>query len=268
MLLGGADFHRAEAVSRRDTGRLVGANTVDEVGQLAGVTIRAFALDDLFFLALLEQPQRLVFAADVVVGGGPLEDDAVRHVEAPAGCHRPASLGADLGAALDLVLRQHMVDGAADLGEAGRVNRLWLAEEMLHEVGVVYVQVEQRAAGGFAVEVDGLPPGRRLCDSLKMGTEHLAVAAAVNRLLDPGPLRPKAQAHGHHEMALGLCGGLGDLPGLGDGSGEGLFADHMFARDECRLGHAQVCARGCADVDDIDRLVGEELVEILIGLDL
>ena len=97
-----------------------------------------------------------------------------------------------------------MVDGAADLGEAGRVNRLWPTEDVLHKVGVVHVQVEQRAAGRCAVEVDRLSPGGRLADSLKMRAKHLAVAAAVNRLLDPGPLRPKAQAHGHHEMALGL----------------------------------------------------------------
>ena len=42
----------------------------------------------------------------------------------------------------------------------------------------------------------------------------------------------------------------------------------MFARGEGRLGHAQVRARGGADVDGINRLVGEEVVEILIRLDL
>ena len=62
MLFGGADFHRAEAVSRGDAGRLVGADAVDEMRQLAGVTIRAFALDHLFFFAFLEEAQRLVEA--------------------------------------------------------------------------------------------------------------------------------------------------------------------------------------------------------------
>ena len=80
----------------------------------------------------------------------------------PNRCHCPTALGADLGPAVDLVLREHVVDRSADLGESGRVDRFGFAENMLHKVGVVHVQIEQAAAGNFAVEVRALAPRRRL----------------------------------------------------------------------------------------------------------
>ena len=79
---------------------------------------------------------------------------------------------------------------------------------------------------------------------------------------------PKPQAQGDHELAVGLLGGGGEFLRLGDGSGQRFFADEVFAGGERRLGHAQVRAGRGANIDGIDRVVGEEVVEILVCLDL
>ena len=203
---------------------------------LADVAVHALALDHLFFAALLEEAQRLVLSADVVVGRGSLENTAVGHVEAPTGRHCPATLGADLGPAVDLVLREHVVDRSADLGESGRVDRFGFAENMLYKVGVVHVQIEQAAAGDFAVEVRALAPRRRLGDSLEVRTEYFAVAATGNGFLQPGPLRPEPKAHGGHEKPLGIRRGIGDLAGVVERAGEWFFAEDMLAGGQRGLG--------------------------------
>src|SRR5205807_2360530 len=103
--------------------------------------------------------------------------------------HRPATLGTDRCAGSDVILCDHVVDRAADFAETSGEDAEGTAETELDEVGVVNVQVQQRAAGELAVEEEFLSPARRLRDTPKTRGQSFPVSFAVDGLFQPNPFR-------------------------------------------------------------------------------
>src|SRR5439155_22522070 len=145
-------------------------------------------------LALLEQFQRVRAAGDVVIRRRVLENGGVGHLETKSFGHRPAPFGTDGRARSELVLCDDVVDRAADFAETRGEEAEGAPETELNEVGVVDVQVQQGAAGKFAVEEEFLSPGRRLRDAPKTRGQDFAVGLGVDGLAQPNPYRPEAQA--------------------------------------------------------------------------
>src|SRR5439155_361801 len=199
MLLRLTNLDRAGAILRGDRARRrAGTNAFEHVLQFTEVTVLAAETERPRFLALLEQFKGVRAAGDVIIRRRVFENGGVGHVETKPFGHRPASLGADGRAGSDLILCDDVVDRAADFAEASGKDAEGTPETELDEVGVVNVQVKQRAAWKFAVEEEFLSPGRGLCDAPKTRGQNSAVSFAVDGLFQPNPFRPEAQAHGRH----------------------------------------------------------------------
>src|SRR5207302_9572359 len=119
-------------------------------------------------------------ARDVVVRRRLLEKHDVPHVETEAFGHRPTAFRAHGRAASELIMRDDVVDDAADFAEAGGEHAARTSEAELHKVSVVNVQVQQRPTGKISVQEELLSPAGRLGDATKTRRE----AAAVSLLLD------------------------------------------------------------------------------------
>ena len=78
---------------------------------------------------------------------------------------------------VDLVLGDDVVDGSAELAVAGGEDSFWFAEAELDEVRVVDVNIEEGAAGFFAVEEILLSPAGRFSDATEASGEDLAVGS-------------------------------------------------------------------------------------------
>src|SRR5262245_16563567 len=143
----------------------------------------------------------------------------------------------------------------------------WPAEAELHEVGVVNVQIEQRAPGFGALEEMALSPGGWFGYAAEARREHLAEPLILDCCLEPGPLRPEAHAHrGHEEAGGGVRGGRNFARRLGY-AGQWLLANDMLARFQCGDRELHVRFRRGADVDDLNVRISEQVCEIPRGFD-
>ena len=194
-----ANLDRADAVQRGDGARRrAGTDAIEHVLQFTEVTILTAETKRLRVLALLEHFQRVRAANNVKIRRRVFEYGGIGHVKTKPLGHRPASLGADGRAGSDLILREDVIDRAAHFAETSGEDAEGAPETELDEVGVVNVQIQQRAAGTLAVEEEFLSPGRRLRDSPKTRGQNSAVSFGVDGLFQPNPLGPEAQAHGGH----------------------------------------------------------------------
>ena len=136
------------------------------------------------------------------------------------------------------------------------------AEERKHLVDQMRAEVEEHSVGG----VLGLLP----CVLARDGAEAVEVRLEGDEAADGAFLQqladglkvavPAAVVEGNDQQALAL-GELAERERLFAGSGEGLVDDDVLAGFERLLGQREVGLVGRGDDDQLDGLVGEELVE-------
>ena len=243
--LGFADFDRGKGIAAGDDGRgAVVEDAIDHVREFADVTITGFGRDNPWRFAFFEDFESIGASIEVEVGGGAFKDDRIAHVEGVAFGHDPGAFGVDGGAVSDLVLGDDVIDGAAEAGQTGGENAMWAAEEELDKIGVVDMEVKERASGGFAIEITGAAPTGRSGNAPESGGEGFAVGFLEERRLEPGPTGSEPHAHGRHEEGGGAFGRFDDLVGLGGGACEGFFADDVFPGFEGSDGEADMIDGG------------------------
>ena len=141
------------------------------------------------------------------------------------------------------------------------------AEAIRGEIGVVYVQIQQAAAGFFAIKKTILSPSRGFPHATKARTERYAKAPVIDCILYPFPFRPKAQAHGRHEKSFGSLGSLGDLFSLLAGASHRFFAQHMLAAGERGEGLFVMQKRRRGDIDQVNAVIGQQIIKAAVGGD-
>ena len=215
--------------------------------------------------AFLEEFERIATSGEIIIRRRVFKNESAGHVEAKAFGHRPTALGADRGARSDLILGDHVVNGATDLAETSREDALWSAKAELHKVAVVNVQVEQSAAGEAAVQEEFLSPGGRLGDAPEARGQKFAVGILVDGLLQPDPLRPETEAHRRHQKRRGSGRGVGDFARRPGRSRQRFFANHVFGGLERGDGQFGVRVCGGADIDKLNFRILEHIAEVAIG---
>ncbi len=174
-----------------------------------------------------------------------------------AAVHEPRAFGVDDRAAIHLVLGDHMIDRSADALNAGGENAFRQAEEELHEVGIVDVQVEQRAAGLRAIEIGAAAPAGAFGNAPEARGQHLAVALIGDRFLEPCPFRPETHAHRRQQEALGLAGGGDDFARIRRAAGQRLFTNDVLAGFQGGHRHRHMQRGGHTEIDEIDVGIGQ-----------
>ncbi len=168
---------------------------------------------------------------------------------------------------LDLILRHDMIDGTAEFRVARGINPQRFSKAKPDEIGVMNVQVEQRAARKRPIGKMRLPPAGRLRDTFERHAQQPPITPLLNAFLEPDKFRPEPHAHGRHEKTFGLGCRAHDLPGQGGGAGERLFTEHMFAGTQGGDHQVRVLDRGRANVDERDLRVGQQFLEMPVCLD-
>ena len=191
----------------------------EHVGQFADVTVAGFGRDDPGWFTGFEDFEGVGASSEIEVGGGVFEDERVAHVEGVTFGHDPSAFGGNGGAIGDLVLSDHVIDRAAEPGQAGGDDPQRAAEKKLDEIGVVDMEIQQCAAGRFSIEVTGAAPTGRGGNAPESRGEGFAVALVGDGGFEPGPARPETHAHGRHEIGGSALGGLDDFACLGGGAG-------------------------------------------------
>src|ERR1041384_1857223 len=153
FLLRRAKFDGADRVlGCNDVRRPAILDRFNHVAQFADVTVGTVAGNGSRRLAIFKKLQLLGGSSEIIVHGGVLKIHRETHVEPKPGRHRPGSLRLHDWTVLELILRNHMIDGAAEPAVAGRKNTFRPAKTELNKIGVVHVQIEKCAAGFRAVE--------------------------------------------------------------------------------------------------------------------
>lgn len=240
--------------------------------EFLNVAVCAGALDHFGGLARTEEFEHVGRGADeVVIGGGVFEIHCIGHVKTEARRHSPGTFGMDNGAAGDFELGDDVIDGAGVFGITGGKNARRFAEAILDEIDIVDVEIQERAAGAGALGEMFLAPVRRLGHATEAGAENAAVGIVCNCLLEPGPFRPEAEAHGgHRKYATTFCGaGVGGhLGGCLGIARERFLANDVFTGAEGSGEHFRVLQGGRANIDQIDGGIVEQIIEVARAFNL
>ena len=135
-------------------------------------------------------------------------------------------------------------------------------EEELDEVRVVDVEIQQGPAGGRAVKVGLLSPRGWLADPAETRGADGAVAAVGDRLPQPRPTGPEAQAHRRHKLAASRSRRGHKFTGLRRGPRERLLAQHVLAGAQGPHRQGHVRRGGHAEIDQIDGRIGQDVLQI------
>ena len=200
---------------------------IDEVGDLAGVAVAASSLSTCEFLVRFEDLQGIIAPSEVVVHGRVLKIHGVSHVETKPLGHGPTAFGGHGGTAGYGVLREDMVDLAADLGVALCVD-VWGGRNRRRQNRRRECVDQQAATGFLAIQKTVLSPGRGLGHAAKSCAQWPAIAALVMASFTHFHSGQKRR-HMAGIKSSGGRGSIGDFPGLCAGASHGFFAKDMFA---------------------------------------
>ena len=150
-----------------------------------------------------------------------------------------------------------------------RRDRRRQSEETLHEIRVVNVHVDCRAAGLRLVEEPALAavvPARCRTEPREVRRHDLAEASVADRFPEERILRIEADALSDEELSLRLLR-CGDHPVAAlRVERHRLLADHMVAGLERRNRHDRMKRRRQRDVDDVEPTSRQHLVEAVVDL--
>ena len=190
-----------------------------------------------------------------------LADDGKGHLERRALRRRPAAFRHDERTVAVVIGGDDMVDAALgdDARRANGRQALGLAEEVVHFVDVVYVQVQERTARAHAIHEPVLPgvAVHRRRNALERGGLHLAGLAALEVFPGMAIFRPGPHAQADIEERLGLLHGGDDFLELRPIATKRLFAKDVLSGGEGRADELGVVGRRHADVNDVHVRIGQ-----------
>ena len=176
---------------------------------------------------------------------------------------QPASLGMNRRAARINILCDHMVNRTGGTDHPRRKHTCRPAEEKVHKVRVVNVQVKQRAANVHAAGVGALlAPARHLRQAPKPRDQNFAVSFLRNDLLEPAPARPESHAHGRHEKTRGCLGDFQYFPGRRRRARQRFFTKDVLARPERCDGLLVMQRRGRAKIHQLHFRIGQDFRQL------
>ncbi len=146
------------------------------------------------------------------------------------------------------------------IGTAGD-DAAWHAEHETDEVGVVDMQIEHGSADLFGKPVV-FEPKRLRDDAFEGAAADAAEFAALDVLEGPGVFGEVRQHVADVKLASSGLGGAKHAAAIGDGERHGLFAKYMLATGESAKGDVDMQGRGKGDVNQVDRIVCEQIGQI------
>ena len=144
---------------------------------------------------------------------------------------------------------------------AARLDRGRLAEREAHEVGVVDVEIDDRAARARDIEVEVLAPRRPRTQAPKRRAQRTAEARGAHGLRHPRPRRPEAHAVGGHDQHAGSARLVVELVDQARIERGRLLDEDMLLRANRGPHELDMRVGGRADRDKVDVRAREEFVE-------
>lgn len=173
-----------------------------------------------------------------------------------------SALGDDVHGAAGLWIA---IEGGEVVHRAGADDLAGAAEAPTDEVGIVDVQIEERAAAAGEVVVEVVAPGGRTAQAMECGAEHAAELAGLDLLVQPIPRGPESHAHAGHAELARAAGDFGEAVDIVAGDGDGLLDQHVLARAEGGDGEFDMGIGVGADAHQLDARIAEERGGIGVG---